>query len=1054
MDQGYDKEYFTKLLDDIQNSAVARGATEPEWYDVWVAVMHTKETRDVLSKRNVNVASLSREADYMAEFFNRGFGVERQSFNREDIDKSAEDLISLIDFLSEHEGSEESLPSYKLVKSLISAEQMHINDRISDGDDTKEQNSKIKQKILRHVMSNLETRLEFLPEDQGKAFAQLLGQLSLLIENEIKKGGLYHSLDSEDLIEGLKGVQTYVGIPPSPVEVVEYVIDNSPSQFTHLLHRNGLRAQSAQMLTDPLEDKLPSDLLQSLSLNALSIARNSNSHQVLDKHFVMALLHDTSVRVHLSKLGIKDLMDFQEKVYEKLFSDELENESKILNTPIVSYGLSVRVEELNDRKLKDNEAVEYLLDIIKDNEEIDQAINKAGLRRRMLQGWRKAYDKDEEQDDKQNKRQKKTGFDISDATLNALIDEYCIDYTELASKKKFDPMIGQESALDKISTKMLKKGKKNPIIIGEAGVGKTKIMEGFASAMLKGDVPEALVGGRLLMLDLAQMDDSPFKGSFESRVLPIIKGISERNALGKGAPIILAIDEFAVAQNAGTHSGDPNGFRGLIKPYLTSGDLMLLAATTEEEYRQQVEKDAAIARRLQPVYVSAPTDEETASILKGLKRKYSSHHKLRIAERLLPSIAELSGRYIHTVNQPDKAIDLLDEACALARKEGAKSLAKEHVLRAVSDKTNIPMSFFANSEDQRYANLDKSLTRRVFGQAAAVDKVSEAMMRAKAGLKDPNTPIANFLFVGPTGVGKTELAKALADRIMGDEQEFLVRFDMSEFQDKSSVNRFIGASAGFVGYEEGGALVKAARSKPFAVYLYDEVEKAHEDVFNSLLAPFSDGVVTDGRGIKGNMRQTVNIMTSNLGAEAVMERGKELGLDPVKDFTAWQEMARPIYESAVKGFFRPEFINRLDGIVYFDALAPNQMQKLVKVEFNKTAKQVRDNYGLDLRISPIFMEAVAEHGYDPVNGARPLKRAWKEMVETPLAKFVLTSGQNKLKKADTLRVSVSKDGEFDQLSEGEILEKLLSELSDIKDVHKELASIKESARKNPCFKLK
>ncbi|MCS5596432.1 MAG: ATP-dependent Clp protease ATP-binding subunit [Alphaproteobacteria bacterium] len=1060
MDMDPKKNYFEILLQTAQNHAVARGAKVVNHYDIWHAITSNPETREILIERNVSPATLSREINYL-NIFNKHTSNVSAPVNADIFNKAKAELLESVEDLTEVMGSPGINDARAILHKMLDEDEYELK-WLPERDDTTEEQYQI-QELRVGLLKKLKKQLSdsiAIQEPDGSvvelADTKLFSQIFTLLTMQLEALSPYFyedSISEPDIFESLKDLQTHQLIPPSAVDVVEFMTENSSPNYTTLLHRNGLRVTEGLHVEDKLKDTMPSAMLQNIALGAYDLAYQNNSKEIDARHFVGTLAASSDIRIHMRKLGIKDLAKFFEKLNDALFAEENENDSLIKSHPIIGWDADIVLTDLDEIEDKQNTACEYLLHLIKTNEAVDAAFNKAGLRRYMLKKWRSAYDKDVQADNPDEKKKKKE-FDISDEELESAISKYCIDYTQQASNKKFDPMIGNEDALHKIGTKLLKKGKKNPILIGEAGVGKTKVMEGLATAILKGNVPEDLIGGRLIMMDLQQMNDTPFAGVFESRVLTIVKGIAERNALAKGAPIILAIDEFAVAQNAGTHSGDPNGFRGLIKPYLTSGDIMLLSATTEQEYRQQVEKDAALARRLQPVYLKAPTKDEATQILQGLKPHYTKHHKIRIPNNLLKTIAELSDRFIHDVNQPDKSIDLLDEACAIARKAGDVSLKKDHILKAVSDKTNIPLSFLTDSDEQRYAQIDKQLTKRVMGQDDAVVHVSKALKRAKAGFKDPNTPIANFLFVGPTGVGKTELAKAVAETLMGNEDEFLVRFDMSEFVDKTSVNRFIGASAGYVGYEEGGALIKAVRSKPFAVYLYDEVEKAHPDVFNALLAPFSDGIITDGRGIKGDMRHTVNIMTSNIGAEAVMERGRELGLDPVKDFTAWRAMAKPIYEAAVHKFFRPEFINRLDGVITFDSLSPDVISKLVKTRFNQTASQLKDRYDLDLRVSPIFMDAVAKKGVDVRYGARPLKRAWQDAIETPLAEFLLSKGTNALKRADTISLRADKNDSYNDKTMDQLLETLMDECDDISKVHEKLRQIESRVMTQPIFKLK
>lgn len=768
-------------------------------------------------------------------------------------------------------------------------------------------------------------------------------------------------------------------------------------------------------MTDELADRFPSRFVQRLSLQALDVAYRAGSKTVDSRHMVTALMAEPELQMHLHDLGIKDLLEFSEKYTDRAFKEEQDDESTIRVHPQITPEFLAYTDEL-DQFVKDHKKDDHLPSkifrrIFKDDQSIDKDLNKAGLLRRMSRGWAKPYKEDEKakaknkDDDKEDKKKKEKVFEISDQELEDLIAEYCVDYTRLATQKKFDPMIGNEKAMEEVETTLLKRGKKNPLVIGEPGIGKTKILEGFAQRIVSGKVPKKLIGSRLLSLDLHSINTSPFVGIFESRILPILKGVSERNASGRFPPVQLAIDEFANAMDAGAHSKG-EGIKGMIKPYLTSGDLFVIGTTTMDEYQTKVQKDGALTRRFNPVILRPPSEEEAANILKQLKSKYSRHHGLRIPNHLCDKAANFAERYIHQVNHPDKSIDLLDLACAMAVKAGDKSLDEKHLVKAASSMSGVPEDFLNKEDKQRYVNLPNDLGEAVLDQPDAIKAVSASLQRAKAGLRsNPEAPIGTFLFVGPTGVGKTELTRALARQLYGSE-DFLIRFDMSEFMEKQSAGRLIGSDPGYVGYEEGGALVKEVREKPYSVILYDEIEKAHPDVFNVLLRPFDSGMVTDGRGVSANMRNTINVMTSNLGAKEVMEQGRRMGLDPLKDQAEWQKMAMPIYKHAVETFFKPEFLNRLDGVVYFNSLSKDTIELLVDRQITQAKAQIREHHhGLDFELSEDFRKAVAATGFDIRFGARPLKRAFQDIVSTPLAGWLLGQNDRALKKAGRIIVS-------------------------------------------------
>lgn len=1066
--------YFEKLIDRVKMKATARGAAKPTWNDVWTSMTEISQLAEVLGSRGVSTGNLATEIDYITHFKSGGVKVGAE-YSDEEIQAAIAEIKADLQAYEvvandpdEYETKQNARQVQNYLLQKISAFDLSEDPHMDIGEkiEKKQREIELKQRIydetveksLKGVFSSIMAGVMGGAGIGGPSISEMRDLKKILMQGVISEF-LYDQVryglqdEDEDVIAKLTALQPHPQIVPSAVDVTDFIIEESGYMYENLLFRNGLRTSNAE-LEDNLDGQLPSYTTQRTALTALGCAYDVNAKELTNRHLTLALLNSVDVQVHLHKLGISDLMKFVDDFRKHSVGMDDKPKGRISVHPRVSKEMEERLEEM-DQVFKDTGRVEeVLLWLMKSDPALDKAINKAGLLRRMKSSWRKEYDKKLEDKDKVADEEKKVGFKITDQELDQLIKEFCVDWTDKARRKKFDPMIGDEDLVDQLTTKLLKRGKKNPVIIGEPGTGKTKALEGLSNAIVSGNVPKEMIGARLLMLDLNQMDDSPYKGVFESRVLPILKGVAERNASGERPPILLGIDELAVAQNAGTHSGDPNGFRGMIKTYLTDGDIFLLSTTTEEEYRTQVEKDAAFARRMQPVYKETPNDETTAKILVGLKRKYSSHHKLRIPDALMKEVATLSGRYIHTVNQPDKSIDVLDEACAIARKAGDATLKREHVLQAVSEKTHIPISFLSQDDNRRYADLEENLAKRVLGQDDAIDIVSAALKRAKAGFKDEHAPVGNFLFVGPTGVGKTELSKALAEFLMGDEDEFMVRFDMSEFAEKQAVSRFIGAPPGYVGYEEGGGLVTAVRSKPFAVYLYDEVEKAHPDVFNTLLAPLSDGVVTDGRGMKGDMRNTVNIMTSNLGAEDVMREGERLGLDPVTDYEEWQRMAQPIYERAVHRFFRPEFINRLDGIIYFNSLSPEVIQKLVNGRVKQTTAQLKENYGLELNLSDAFKSAAADKGFDVRYGARPLKRAWQDVVEKPLADWILRQDKRALKKAASVDMDLSRE-EQAQIALDERIDQLMEQNkgADIQQIVRQAQEETESPAARVSIKL-
>lgn len=634
------------------------------------------------------------------------------------------------------------------------------------------------------------------------------------------------------------------------------------------------------------------------------------------------------------------------------------------------------------------------------------------------------------------------------------LDQYSRDLTQMAAEGKLDPVVGREKEISRLIQILSRRTKNNPCLVGEPGVGKTAIAEGLAQRILAGSVPETIKDKRLVVLDLSGMvAGSKYRGEFEERIRKVVDEVRENQG------ILLFIDELHTIIGAGGAEGALDA-SNILKPSLSRGELQIIGATTLEEYRKYIEKDAALERRFQPVTVEEPSEEEAYEILKGLRPYYERHHKVEISDEALEAAVKMSVRYINDRFLPDKAIDLIDEAASkvqlsgyqasseiedLSReiqeilqekeraiKTGYLSLAKEcqekqkeaearleqlqvkeekknqrksgkvdekAVASIVSDWTKIPVQRLKEGETRRLAQLEKELHKRVIGQEEAVHAVSQAVKRGRVGLKDPNRPIGSFLFLGPTGVGKTELSKALAQAVFGSEQA-MIRVDMSEYMEKHSVSKLIGSPPGYVGYDEGGQLSEKVRRNPYSVILFDEIEKAHPDVFNILLQVLDDGHITDAHGRKVDFKQTIIIMTSNAGAQAIVEP-KQLGFISQKDEKKDYEKMKSGVMEEVRRLFKPEFLNRIDEIMVFHTLNKEEIRKIVLLLLKSLEKRCEEQMDIHLNVTNSAVDYIAEAGFDAKYGARPLRRAIQSKIEDRLANELL---EGKIRRGDIVQV--------------------------------------------------
>ena len=763
-----------------------------------------------------------------------------------------------------------------------------------------------------------------------------------------------------------------------------------------------------------------SDELNDIIRYARDEAMRTGSYGIGPDHLFLGVLRhgDNAAFRTVTGLGI-DADNFKRFIDSHIFTNEpipYAESDKISFTRYAQNVLSITVLEASKQGVTEANSLHLLLALCRTTENYGQAyLRQHGVDYGRLLSYMRdegMLGKDPEQeDDKSEDDQQETNQESKPE--KSVIEDFGFDLTKAAAEGKLDPVVGRETEIARVIEILGRRKKNNPMLIGEPGVGKSAIVEGIALRIAGGSISPALAKKRLISLDIALVvAGTKYRGAFEKRLKSIIKEASSN------PDIILFIDEFHTIVGAGGAQGSLDA-ANILKPALARGELQCIGATTMDEFAKIVEKDGALDRRFQKIVVE-PTDiQQSITILENLKPNYEDFHKVTYSDEAIEACVRLTDRYITDKSLPDKAIDALDEAGSMIRlnltkdKRTGNIVDAEDIATVVSKMTGIPVNKVAESEGNRIMKMKGRLQSRIIGQDDAIEKVVRAIQRNRAGLKDPNRPIGTFLFFGPTGVGKTQLAKCLAEYLF-DSQENMVRIDMSEYMEKFTVSRLVGAPPGYVGYEEGGQLSERVRRKPYCVVLLDEIEKAHPDIFNILLQVLDEGRLTDSNGRVVSFRNTIVIMTSNVGSRELDEYGSGVGF--ATSGKSVSKNRQSVLEKAIRKSFPPEFINRVDERIFFNALTKEDIEKIIDIEL-KDLRSRAEEAGYKLVVTPSAKRFIADAGFDPAFGARPLKRAVMKYVEDPVSEFIISDRilQGRRKKGSsglrTLRVGLTADKE-------------------------------------------
>lgn len=992
---------YIKFRDKAELLAKQRGAQQPEWEDVWQAFIQNIKGGELLREMQVDTAELQYDLAYSALYGrpkqNQALLPANAADQRATRNGLIAELIADMDaFLAtirnadatEDEAAPDRPQGLQDLRTDFIAFSRYISQMDSSAHGTRK--LELLGALGETFVSEYRNRGGYRPQYSHNPHVNAVKELQAFLEGRMVAASLAQSpLDAieESLSIAGKINQSVERVTMNPAVLFEVMLDQSGPYYQYLLARNGMVMDEHYQP----EFAMPSRAMCRLGLQANTLADGERDASIVPLHFARLLLENPAIQTGIRELireevrprevgdaagkapdptvAFTDATAISERMSQTLSS--IREQTRPRSSGDERFRKHIRVSPAALRVLDESQTfskanpdaseVVHLFGTLLAEPEVADLLKNAGIKPETIARWSEIQDAYYAQKNAlKDKKDTKVGddpsrFKVSDEELDALFKSYGRDLTKAAAQGTLSPMIGRTKELEQVQEILLRKGKRNAILLGEPGVGKTALFEGFAQRVVSGNVPQKLLGARVVEIDLQAMNaGAMFRGQFEERLKGVVDGVAERNASGKFPPIVLCIDELHAAMQAGTASGTP-GASEMMKPALTRGDLLVIGSTTESEYRKHIAKDGALSRRFEPVIVPEPDRADTLTILKGIVPSMQAHHGIEIPEHHLDELTRLTGRYVPG-HSPDKDISTLDVACAKAAAVASERLERPHVLASVAQKGRLPVDFLMRDDNEKALALPQILRDHVFGQEKATDAVAAAVIKAKAGLQDPDKPIASFLFRGPTGVGKTETAKALAIHEFGSE-DALIRIDMGEYAEQHSVSRLLGAPPGYIGHDEEGQLTAAVSRRPHSVILLDEVEKAHPKVFDALLAMLDDGRMTDGQGRTIDFRNTIIIMTTNHP-------------DPKK-------------------LFRPEMLNRIDAVIPFNSLPREIVFKLIDRQLEKLESRMKDQFGCELQLSAHAKEQLAVRGYQPEYGARPLNRAVDQYVTGPLSPWLL-----------------------------------------------------------------